>query len=237
MEIRGSVVLITGASTGIGRAVARRFAREGARLALAARSTERLRQLAEELQDEGAEALVITVDLALPGHAAQAVAETLRQYGRLDVLINNAGRAAIGDIADVDLEHLRQIMAINVYAPLEAMQAAIPVMRTQGGGEIINVSSMVSKMRIPSLGAYAATKSALNMLTDTARVELAADGIRVINIFPRMTSTDFSQNSLGNVTYHRQQHANPNIQVDTPEHVAERILDAAVHELEEQYMD
>ncbi|MEI6518429.1 MAG: SDR family oxidoreductase [bacterium] len=236
MEIKDSVVLITGASSGIGLATARLFAREGARLALAARSVDLLEQLAAELHAEGAEVLIIPVDLTVQGQAAHAVKETVKCYGRIDILINNAGQAAIGSIADVEIENLRQIMALNLYAPLEAMQAAIPVMRTRKSGSIINISSMVSKMRLPNLGAYAATKSALNMLTDTARVELAGDGIRLITVYPRMTSTDFAKHSLGNTGYHRQVHANPNIQSDTPEYVATKILSAAMNEPDEQFM-
>lgn len=180
---------------------------------------------------------MVTVDLSVPGQAKYAVEQTTKHYGSLDILINNAGQAAIGAIEEVDLAHMRQIMELNVYAPLEAMQAAIPIMLVQGGGEIINISSMVSKMKIPNLGAYAATKAALNMISDTARVELANDGIRLLSVFPRMTATDFAMHSLGNTTYHSQQHANSAYPVDSPEFVAERILHAAVSEQYEQFMD
>ena len=144
----------------------------------------------------------------------QAVAETVGHHGRVDILISNAGQAASGTVADLNPDDFHQILALNVFGPLIAMQAAIPVMRRDGGGLIINVSSMVSKMRLPGLAAYAATKAALNMLSDTARVELAGEHIRVISIFPRMTATDFVRNSLGDPELRQRQRANPSAPVD-----------------------
>lgn len=238
MEIRNKVVLITGASAGIGLATARRFGQAGAKLALAARSTDRLETLAHEMQSQGIEAIALTTDLRDPAQIQQAISTTARHYGRIDILINNAGQAVAGTIADLDPDHFHQVIELNVYAPLHAMQAVIPIMRVHGGGIIINVSSMVSKMRIPGLAGYAATKSALNMMSDTARGELANDNIRVISVFPRLTSTDFQQHSLGSQETRRQQRApHPSVPIDPPEHVAEKILLAAEHEPEEQYMD
>jgi short-subunit dehydrogenase len=236
MNIRGKVVLIPGACAGIGLETALLFAREGAKLALAARSLARLTELIEELRAQGAEALAIPVDLLDAAQVRHAVEETARQYGRIDMLINNAGQAAAGTVANLNPRDFRQILELNVFAPLLAMQAAIPLMRAQGGGIIINVSSMVSKMRIPALGAYAATKAALNMLSDTARVELADEHIRVISVFPRMTATDFGKHSLGSQEEHRQRRTNTAIPVDTAAYVAEKILAAAVNEPDEQYM-
>jgi len=237
MDIKGKVVLITGASEGIGLATARRFAEAGAKLALVARSAAKLEALADELKAAGAEAISVPSDVSVPEQVKNAVAETVRHYGRIDVLINNAGQSAAGTVADVDPDHLRQIIDLNIFGPLIAMQAAIPIMRKHGGGLIINVSSMVSKMRLPGLGAYAATKAALNLLSDTARGELAPDNIRVITIFPRMTATDFGAHSLGRTWERQSRHAHTSVPVDSAEHVANRILDAAINEPEEQYMD
>ena len=237
MDIKGKVVLITGASAGIGRATAERFARAGAKPALVARSADTLAGLAEELRAQGCEAIALPADLRDPAQVTRIVTDTAQRFGRLDVLINNAGQAAAGTVAEVSLEDFRQIIDLNIFAPLGAMQAAVPIMRQQGGGLIVNVSSMVSKMRLPGLGAYAATKAALNMLSDTARVELAPDNIRVITILPRMTATDFARNSLGNQETRQRQRVNPAAIVDPPEHVAERILAAVISEPDEQYMD
>ncbi len=237
MDIRDKMVLITGASAGIGLATAHRFAVAGAKLALVARSADALTHLAEELQRQGGDAVALPADVSDPKQVQQVIEETVRHFGRLDVVINNAGQAAAGTIADLDPDDFRKILDLNVFGPLAAMQAVITIMREQGGGLIINVSSMVSKMHIPGLAAYAATKAALNMLSDTARVELASEHIRVITVYPRVTATDFGKNSLGNQRVRQQQRQGSPIPADTPELVAEKILAAALHEPDEQYMD
>ena len=236
MDLKGSVVLITGASQGIGLATASAFARAGARLALVARSADVLAELAGACRAEGCEAIAFPADLRDPEQVRQAVAETVGHYGRLDILINNAGQSVAGAVAELDLEALDQIVRLNVYAPVIAMQAAIPVMRAHGGGLIINVSSMVSKMKLPGLAGYAASKAALNMISDTARVELAADNIRVTTVFPRLTATNFGRNALGDTAMRQRQRTQTAAPVDSPEHVAERIVAAAIAEPEEQYM-
>jgi short-subunit dehydrogenase len=239
MELRDKVVLITGASAGIGLSTARSLAAAGAKVALAARSTDKLIQLAEELRTQGHAALVVTTDMRNQAEAAQLVETTVQHYGQLDVLINNAGQAIAGTVAEVDVDQLRQVVDLNVFGPVYAMQASVPKMRAHGGGIIINVSSMVSKMNIPGLGGYAATKAALNMLSDTARGELAPDNIRVITVYPRMTATDFGRNSLGNRQVRQQQRvsAAPGVVIDTPEYVAGKILEAIQKEPAEQFMD
>ncbi len=238
MDVRGKVVLITGASAGIGLCTARSFAEAGAKLSLAARSTDLLEKLADELRGQGTEAIAVTTDMRDPEQVRRAVAKTFEHFGRVDILINNAGQAAMGKIADLDLDNFRQIVELNVFGPVAAMQAVIPIMKAQGGGIIINISSMVSKMKLHGLAGYACTKSALNMISDTARGELAADNIRVISVYPRMTATDFHTNALGGAP--NRQRPSPTqtgpVVIDTPEHVAERILSAAIKEPEEQFM-
>lgn len=238
MVIRGKVVIITGASAGIGMATARLFASKGAKLVLVARSEDKLRSLADELRAKGCEALAFQADMRVEATVREMVEEAVRHFGRIDILINNAGQAATGTIAEVNPDDYRQIVELNVFGPLYAIQAAVPKMRQVGGGLIINISSMVSKMKIPALGAYASTKSALNMLSDTARVELAEDNIRVTTVFPRLTATDFGKNSMGDRGARRNQrdHSTGTIPIDTAEYVAERILEAAENEPNEQYM-
>lgn len=237
MEIRDKVVLITGASAGIGLATVRRFAIAGAKLAMVARSADALNHLAEELQSKGSDAVALPADVSDPKQVQRVIEETVRHFGRLDVVINNAGQAAAGTIADLNPDDFRKILDLNVFGPLAAMQAVIPLMREQGGGLIINVSSNVSKMHIAGLAAYAATKAALNMLSDTARGELASEHIRVITVYPRQTATDFGKNALGNQRVRQQIRQGSPISADTPELVAEKILAAALHEPDEQYMD
>ena len=239
MDVRGTVVLITGASAGIGLCTAQAFAAAGARLALLARSMERLERLADELRAQGTEALVVPADMRDPEQIQDAISKTAEHFGRIDILINNAGQSLLGSIADVDLDYLREVIELNVVGPVAAMQAVIPIMRKQGGGMIINVSSMVSKMKLQGLAGYACTKSALNMISDTARGELAPDNIRVISVFPRTTATDFHVHAFGAAPGRAKPaptRTGP-VVVDTAEHVADRILQAAIEEPQEQYMD
>jgi NAD(P)-dependent dehydrogenase (short-subunit alcohol dehydrogenase family) len=167
---------------------------------------------------------------------SRMIDQAFKHYGRIDILVNNAGQAAAGTVAEVNPDDFRQILELNVFGALHAIQAAVPKMR-QGGGLIINISSMVTKMHIPGLAAYAATKTALNMLSETARVELAAENIRMITVYPRLTATDFGKNSLGNEQLRQRQRASvSSMTPDSPELVAEKILEAAQKEPAEQYM-
>lgn len=237
MEVRDKVVLITGGSAGIGLATARRFARAGAKLALVARTADTLQKLAGELKEQGSEVIALPADVSDPKQMQQAIADTLSRFGRLDVVINNVGQAAVGSIADLDPEDFRKIFHLNVLSPLTAMQAVIPIMRKQGGGLIINVSSVVSRMNIAGIGAYAATKAALNLLSDTARLELADENIRVVTVFPRATATSFGKNALGTRPASPPQPQQAAPPQDTPEFVADKILEAAIQEPKEQHMD
>jgi NADP-dependent 3-hydroxy acid dehydrogenase YdfG len=237
MDVSGKVVIITGASAGIGLATARRFAGAEAKVVLVARSTDKLTALAKELRSQGQDALPITADMRDQKAVSRMIEQAFKHYGRIDILINNAGQAAAGTVAEVNPDDFRQILELNVFGALSAIQAVVPKMRQAGGGLIINISSMVTKMHIPGLAAYAATKTALNMLSETARVELAAENIRVINVFPRLTATDFGKNSLGNEQLRQRQRASvASMTPDSPELVAERILEAAQKEPAEQYM-
>jgi NAD(P)-dependent dehydrogenase (short-subunit alcohol dehydrogenase family) len=187
MELAGRVVIVTGASSGIGEAFARLAAREGARLVLAARRTRRLEALAAALPD----ALPVTTDLRVPDQVTAMVAAASEHFGRVDVLVNNAGQGLHVPVEQVDLYDLEAVMALNLYAPLLAMQAVLPLMRRQGGGAIVNVGSNTTRMAVPGIGAYSATKSALDQLTATARAEWAGDGIAVSLVVPSVTATEF----------------------------------------------
>jgi short-subunit dehydrogenase len=189
MQLDGAVVIVTGASSGIGAATARAAAGRGAKVVLAARRADRIEALAAELPD----ALAVPTDLRVPAQIAGLVKATLDRFGRVDVLVNNAGQGLHVPLEQVALDTLRSIVELNLYAPLLAMQAVIPAMRMQGGGAIVNVSSMTSRMVLPGVGGYSATKSALNMLSQVARRELAPDGIVVSTVYPSVTATEFHQ--------------------------------------------
>ena len=236
MEIPGKVAIITGASAGIGLATARLFADEGARVVLVARSADKLAAVAADLVRRAHEALPLPADMRDPASVHGMVELAFGRFGRIDILVNNAGQAVAGAVANMSPTDFRKVIDLNVFGMLYALQAVVPKMRHGGGGLIINVSSMVSRLHIPGLGGYAASKAALNMLSDTARGELAAENIRVITMYPRVTTTDFAKNSLGDQEMrHNQRKGAPD--GDSPEQVASRILEAVLREPAEQFME
>ena len=241
MDIKNTVAIVTGASAGIGLVTARKLAAKGAKVALAARNKEKLEALAKELTAAGGEALVIVTDMRDRAQIRHMVEETVRHFGRVDILVNNAGQGMAGLVERASMDDYQKIFELNVLGPVLAIQAAVPLMQKSGGGMIVNVSSMVTKMHIHGLSMYASTKAALNMISETARAELAPYKIKVATVFPRMTATDFGKNSIGNSELRQQQRSTAagagSIPVDSAELVAEKILHAIETEAEEQYMD
>lgn len=187
MRIDGAVVLITGASSGIGAATARAAAAAGARVALLARRRDRIGSLAATLPD----ALAVPCDVTDRGQVDAAVRAVLKRFGRIDVLINNAGQGLHVPVDRVDPDDFRAILELNLIAPLVLLQAVLPTMRLQGAGAVIDVSSGTTLAPIPGTAAYAASKAALNMLDDVARRELASSGITVSTVLPFATRTEF----------------------------------------------
>lgn len=220
MDIKDKVIVITGASQGIGKAAAEVLAKEGAKLVLASRSSDALYELEKKLPDS----LAVSTDMRKPDDVKNLIDQAMNRHGRIDILINNAGQGMYGPVESVNLDDYKKIVELNVYGPLVAMQAVIPVMRKQGGGMIMNVSSRVSKNYFPNLGAYASTKYALNALSLTARAELANDHIIVSVMHPKMTATDFGKNSAGTrANSGGSAPARPAMEIDTPEQVADQI--------------
>ncbi len=231
MDIKGKVVIVTGASTGIGRAIAERCAAEGASVVLAARSAAALHQLAAEL---GAQALAVPTDMRDPAAVQRLVQTAVDHFGRVDVLINNAGQSVVGHVAELDLDLFHQAVELNVFGPLYALQAVVPVMRKIGGGVIVNISSTTADYVFPGFAGYSASKAALNMLSRTAREELKQDHIRVLTVFPNATDTGLNENAIGDQTINQGLiDALKRMRKSTPEHVAGQILDAVRRETAE----
>jgi len=226
MEIKGKVVIVTGASSGIGLATARLLGIHGAIVVLAARSKEKLGEISKEIPGSA----FIPTDMTRADSIKNLINKTLQRCGRIDILINNAGQGMSAPVEKTDIVKYRSIIELNVIGPLEAMQEVIPIMRKQGGGMIVNVSSMVSKMYIPGIAAYASTKYALNAISLTAREELAEDNIIVSVVHPYITDTEFFKNVIKEDSASSTGTAEEEIErnmpsADTPEKVAEYILE------------
>jgi len=184
VELSGRVMIVTGASSGIGAATARLAHSQGARVVLAARRAERL---ADELPGS----LAVPTDVTRGAEVEELCDRTFQAFGSIDVLVNNAGQGLHVPLVEVESEDFLAVWELNVMAPLTLMQAVLPAMNRQGAGAIVNVSSMTSLMAIPGLGAYAAAKSALNMLSQVARKEFAPMGVTVSLVYPGITETEF----------------------------------------------
>jgi short-subunit dehydrogenase len=220
MNLKDKVAIVTGASEGIGKSLAEALSREGAKLVLVARSEGKLKDLAARLPG----AIAVRADMRNPGDVRAMVDTAMEAHGRVDLLVNNAGQGMYVPVEGIDIDLYKDMMELNVYAPLRAMQLVIPIMRKSGGGMIVNISSMVSKNAYPSLGAYASTKYALNALSFTARAELAKDKIVVSVFHPRMTATRFGENAVGARPGHSGRSGSGAPSVDSPEQVAEGIV-------------
>jgi NAD(P)-dependent dehydrogenase (short-subunit alcohol dehydrogenase family) len=187
----GPVVAITGASSGIGRATAVRLAGEGAAVAICARRDDRLRATAAEVEAAGGRALPIAADVTRESDVQTFVARTIERFGRLDVMIANAGFGIMGTIDDVPPDQMRRLFDVNYMGTYHAARAALRVFRRQGHGHIIVVSSVSGRRGMPFLGAYAATKFAQVGLAESLRAELVGTGIYVTLICPPSTATEF----------------------------------------------
>jgi short-subunit dehydrogenase len=197
VRVEGSRFLLTGASKGIGRAVALELAGRGARLALAARGRDELEAVATECRKAGAEAHVIVADMSKEPDVRRMVAEAHAALGGLDVLVNNAGLGLSGAMRDIKPDDLRYVFEVNVVAPLVASQEVLPAMIRQGHGRIVNVASVASHIAAPGLGGYSATKHALKAWGEALRMELRGTGVGLTAVYPGPIKTEFSANSRG----------------------------------------
>lgn len=190
MQINNKVVVVTGASDGIGAACASAFRSRGALLSLTARSQQKLESVG------GGDALITAGDL-LDGNTRAAIIErTLAHYGRIDILINNAGIGLYQPAHRADPASVRAMFELNVFAPLDLIQRAVPHMKLSGGGAIVNIGSIGGKITLPWFTLYSATKYALGAMTDGLRMELRRDGIHAMTVCPGYVKTGFQRNVL-----------------------------------------
>jgi short-subunit dehydrogenase len=195
MESSGKVVAITGASMGIGEAIAKIFAANGANLVLLSRDTTRV-EAARYRVGHTERTLALSCDVRNREEIDRALGLLLHHFGRLDVWINNAGHGLRDSVAEMEMSHCREMFDTNLFGTISAMQAVIPVMRQQGSGTVINISSVAGHIPIAYHAAYSATKFAMNAIGKAARLELAGANIRVMTVCPGYVATAFGDNAI-----------------------------------------
>ena len=220
--VKDRVVMVTGASSGIGRATAIRFATAGARVLLVARSTDKLEDVRREIEANGGAATVYTADLSDMDQCRSLIPKVLEAHGGVDALINNAGRSIARSIADSSdrLHDFQRSMAINYFGPIALMLGFLPGMRERKFGYVVNVLSAGAQMHTPLSAAYSSSKAALDTASNSIRGEVSYDNVFVSNIYMGLVHTPMSSDTL---TF-------DNMQGLTPEQAADQIADAIVHE-------
>lgn len=196
-KLKDARVVVTGASSGIGRELARELAAAGAKVVVTARRAERLSQLAEELAAQQRVAIPLAGDITDPAFRTELLAFARRELGGLDLLVNNAGAGSIGLFRDSSPETLRRIMELNFFAPVELIREALPMLREGKRPMIVNVGSVLGHRAVPKKSEYCASKFALHGMTDALRAELATEGIDVCLISPSTTSSEFFDVAAG----------------------------------------
>lgn len=233
LPIAEQVIVITGASSGIGRAAALMFADRGARLVLAARNEEALQAVAEEARERGGSAIVLPTDVSVREQVNHLAEETIRLFGRIDTWVNDAAVSEYVLIADQDPEEIEHIVRVNLLGTIYGCQAALRAgMRTRGG-TIINIGSVLSERSIPLQGVYCATKHGVKGFTEVLRMELEREEapVNVTLIKPAVINTPFYRNARSQMGYRPQ----PTKPIYEPEVVAEAIVGAAERSLRDVF--
>ena len=184
LDLAGKVVVVTGSSSGFGLIIARQAAQHGAKLVLAARGEEELRAAEAEFKRLGTDVIAVPTDLSDEGQARNLIARAIERFGRVDVLVNNAGVISVGPVETMTVADYRQAMEINFFGELYTTLAVLPHMKAQGSGRIANVSSVGGKVSVPHLLPYSVSKFALTGFNEGLRAELSKSNILVTGIYP-----------------------------------------------------
>ena len=195
MKLQGKVAVITGASMGIGEAIAKLFLQEGAKVVLCSRDLARTKA-AEQRIGGGANTLSVACDVSRRDQVDALVKASLAKFGRIDIFVNNAGFGLNDAVADMDMAEFRRMFDTNLFGAVECMQAVIPIMQQQGGGDIVNISSVSGHIATPYMSGYAATKHAMNAIGKAGRMELLRHNINVLTVCPGYIATDFVKNMV-----------------------------------------
>lgn len=195
-NIEGARVLVTGASSGIGREIALQLARSGARLIVTARREDRLQDLADEIVSFGGEAYPAPGDITDPLHRRRVLDLAQEKFTAIDILVNNAGIGAIGPLMKAKEDRLRRIMEVNFFAPVETIRQAYPLLKEARRPIIVNISSVLGHRAVPKKSEYCASKFALHGMSDSLRAELSEEGIDLLLISPSTTKSEFFDSVL-----------------------------------------
>lgn len=194
---QSTVALVTGASTGIGEALALELAHHGAKVAICARRISKLKEVADNIQLAGGTPLVLACDITDREQAASAVQQTVDTFGRLDILVNNAGRGHLASVEETTQEQLESMFELNVFSMFYTTAAALPVMKQQGSGHIVNIASIAGKLAFPFNSAYVAAKHAAVGFTAALRTELVETGVEATVICPDGVDTNWAKVTEG----------------------------------------
>ena len=229
MKLRGKVAVITGASMGIGEAIAKRFLAEGAAVVLTSRDAARAEAARQricaaeqnsigggdqKLKDAAERTLAVACDVRRRSDLESLLRRTLERFGRVDIWVNNAGHGLLDSVAQMSMDECRAMFDTNFFGAVEAMQVVIPQMQRQGSGTIANISSVAGHIAVPGMAAYCATKAALNAIGKAARVELQKTGVHVMTVCPGYIQTDFAMNAVKGADRQRISTAARGISVD-----------------------
>src|SRR5215469_1298397 len=195
MKLQGKVAVITGASMGIGEEIAKLFVREGAKVVLCSRGLANL-EAARQRIGGGENTISVVCDVSKRDQVDALVRAALAKFGRIDILINNAGFGLNDSLAELDMAQCRQLFETNLFGAMECMQAVIPIMKRQGGGDIVNISSVSGHIATPYMSVYAASKHGMQAVGRAVRMELKKHNINVVTVSPGYIATDFASNML-----------------------------------------
>jgi NAD(P)-dependent dehydrogenase (short-subunit alcohol dehydrogenase family) len=234
-RLAGKVALITGGGTGIGRAIALAFAREGASVCVAGRRFEKLREVTREIEKAGGKGLAMECDVTRASEVERAVRGTTERFGRLNVLVNNAGALHVSTVEGISEEEWDRLMTVNVKGPFLMSRAVLPEFRKCGGGAIVNIGSVLGLYAVKDRAAYAASKGAVTMLTKSMALDHAHENIRVNCICPSVVETDlvkgvFNETEEGQAKLRARLATIPLGRLGQPEDVAEMAVFLASEE-------